>query len=291
MAEKMEPGDQGGPFAQNLTLEERLGALEMAWVEPMSGLSGWEQRFAELTSRLETLEGEVATQSSRVRDQEKSMVERIADVDDDRRLTSLQLQRGWQAQRDGFAAQVHRHGQLMIVLFVVALIGFGLITYFARSMPAAPTTLVDEVATLRQEVANVTQQNAKFKEYLVSLSPADAGTSQARDSSNSSAQDQGADVRVLTKQFERLASELKNQGDELFALRNSIYKSTKGYQPGTVMSTGVNPSKTVFPESAPSLKPGEQPRNGANDEEDEEEACRHDRTHLQGPSEWCTIAR
>jgi DamX protein len=262
MAEKKEPGVKGEPFAPNLTLEERLGALEMAWVEPESGLSGWDQRLAELTSRLETLAAEVAAQSSRVRDQEKSMVERIADVDDDRRLTSLQLQRGWQAQRDGFAAQVRRHGQLMMVLLVVSLIGFGLLAYYARTMPAAPVTLVGEVAALRQEVANVTQQNAKFQEYIAALSTPEATISQARDVPKSSAQDQGGDVRVLTKQLERLASELKNQGDELDALRNNIHKSSKGLQAGTVLSAGANTSKTAFPESALPLKPGEQLRNG-----------------------------
>ena len=36
---------------------------------------------------------------------------------------------------------------------------------------------------------------------------------------------------------------------------------------------------------------GEQPRNGANDEEDEEEACRYHRTHLEGSGERSTIAR
>lgn len=269
MAENKESGVHSDPFAPNLSLEERLRALESAHAEPASGRPGIDARLAELTSRLETLAAEVAVQSNRVRDQEKSMVERIADVDDDRRLTSLQLQRGWQAQRDGFAAQVHRHGRLMVVLVATALIGFGLLAYFMRSRPAAPPTLVAEVTALRQEMANVTQQNAQFQERIATLSSQVEAAAQTPDASRSPAQDQaqGADAKILARQLERLTAELERQGNELDALRHNLHKSARWPQTGPAPTadappaapgTDTKPAKTTAPESAPTPKPTEQ---------------------------------
>lgn len=268
MAENKESGVHRDPFAPNLSLEERLSALESAHAEPASGRSGSDPRLAELRSRLETLAAEVAAQSNRLRDQEKSMVERIADVDDDRRLTSLQLQRGWQAQRDGFAAQVHRHGRLMVVLVATALIGFGLLAYFMRSRPAAPPTLVAEVTALRQEMANVTQQNAQLQERITTLSTQVEAAAQVREASRAPAPDQaqGEDAKVLARQLQRLTVELERQGNELDALRHNLHKPARGPQTGPAPAadapqaapgTDTNPAKTTAPESAPTPKPAE----------------------------------
>lgn len=242
MAENTESGVHGDPFAPNLSVEERLRALESAYAEPASGRPGSEPHLSELKSRLEKLAAEVAAQSNRVRDQEKSMVERIADVDDDRRLTTLQLQRGWQSQRDGFAHQVQRHGRLMIVLVAITLIGSGLITYFTRSLHAAPATLVEEVAALQRAMADLRQQNGQLQEHITTLSTRLEATALPRDESESAVSDQaqGADAKALAKQLERLSIELQNQGNELDALRHTLHQSDRGAQtepaPGAPLS-------------------------------------------------------
>jgi DamX protein len=257
MAENKEPGVHSDPFAPDLSIEERLRALESAYAEPAFGQPGTDPRLAELTSRLEKLTAEVAAQSNRLRDQEKSMVERIADVDDDRRLTSHQLQRGWQAQRDGFANQVHRQGRLMMALVATALIGFGLFTYFTRSRPAI---LVDEVAVLQQELTKITQQNAQLQERITTLSATVELTAQTPGVSGSPTPDQaqGADAKILAKQLERLTVELQRQGNELDALRYTLHKTDKGPQTGALAAdaprqsapgTDNNPPKTTVPES------------------------------------------
>jgi DamX protein len=263
MAENKESGVHNDPFAPNLSLEERLRALELAYAEPAFSRPATNPRLAELTSRLEKLTAEVAAQSNRLRDQEKSMVERIADVDDDRRLTTLQLQRGWQAQRDGFANQVHRKGRLMMALMAPALISFGLITYFTRPRPAAPATLVDEVAALQQELTKVTQEHAQLQERIKTFSTTVESPAQAPDVAGSPAPDQaqGADAKVLAKQLERLTVELQRQGNELDAMRHTLRKADKGPQNGVpatdaphsaASGTDNNPPRTTASESTQS---------------------------------------
>ena len=51
--------------------------------------------FRSLENKVSTLERQIAEQQDRLRDYEKSLVERIADVDDDRRTTASRLQRAW----------------------------------------------------------------------------------------------------------------------------------------------------------------------------------------------------
>jgi DamX protein len=191
------------------------------------------------------------------------MVERIADVDDDRRLTSHQLQRGWQAQRDGFATQVHRHGRLMMALVATALIGFGLFSYFTRSRPAAPATLVDAVTDLQQELTTVKQEQAQLQERITTPSTRIESTAQTPGVSGSPTPDQtqGADAKVLAKQLERLTVELQRQGNELDALRYTLHKTDKGPQTGALtadaprqaaLGTDNNPPRTTASESTQS---------------------------------------
>jgi len=52
-------------------------------------------RFRSLENKVSTLERQIAEHQDRLRDYEKSLVERIADVDDDRRTTASRLQRAW----------------------------------------------------------------------------------------------------------------------------------------------------------------------------------------------------
>jgi DamX protein len=68
-----------------------------------------------------------------LRDVEKALVERIADVDDDRRRTTLQMQKAWQAQRRDIDDRLARQRRALIgsvaVVFVLVAGGLGWLYY------------------------------------------------------------------------------------------------------------------------------------------------------------------
>ncbi len=137
-----------------MSLEERLRALESAWAEPGSVHPGADRHLANQSTRLEALAAEVADQRERLRDQEKALVERIADVDDGRRLTSSQLQRGWQAQREELETRWRHHARASLLVLALTLAGVGLFALYEHARNAA---VAAEVASVRQDVQRLSR--------------------------------------------------------------------------------------------------------------------------------------
>ena len=274
MAEPLGPGVHDDPLAPDLSPKERLSALESAWAAPGPANSGADQRLADLNARWEALAAEVAAQRERLRDQEKALVERIADVDDDRRLTSTQLQRAWQAQRDELAARLHRHGQLSaLVLALTLAAGGGLLALYAYSL-SAPASLIAEVASLRQGVqrlSGVARQDAQLQERLATLS-ATVGEISTRQHRGPKPPDQGpgAEGPALAERLERLAAEQRRQSGELEALQHIVLLVTGGQSsPGATAdshpaaaNTGARPPKSAVPESGPAPVPAARAATG-----------------------------
>ena len=85
--------------------------------------------FRSLENKVSTLERQIAEQQDQLRDYEKSLVERIADVDDDRRSTTSQLHRAWRSQLEEFNNRLGRQmvivfGALFLFLVVVGIVFF-----------------------------------------------------------------------------------------------------------------------------------------------------------------------
>jgi len=261
MAETLGPGVLDDPFAPDLSLEERLRALESAWAEPGPVPAGADQRLAAQTARLEALAAEVVAQRERLRDQEKSLVERIADVDDDRRLTSSQLQRGWQAQREEFEARVRRHGRASALVLALALAGGGLLALYLHSR-AAPAALAGEVAGLRQDLqrlSGLVQQDAQLQERLAALASAvgDLSTRQRRGTKPAEPLP-AAEGPALAERLERLTTEQRRQGAELDALQRAVQALAAAAPsravPAPDPAAGSRPPKSAAP--APDPVPG-----------------------------------
>lgn len=90
---------------------------------------------------------------------EAALVTRIADVDDDRRLTASQLQRTWQSHRDEMADLLKRKGAMLTAI----LLPFGILVaislaYFYVRFDQSRQTLVNDVAELRHMIEQLQTQ-------------------------------------------------------------------------------------------------------------------------------------
>jgi len=141
-------GNLNDPFAPDLPREQRLRALESVDAEAEA-----DQAYA---TRLQALAAEFAAHRTLMRDQEKALVERIADVDDDRRLAIIHLQRAWQTQRDELADKLRRPGWLAAAaLLLVLTLGGGLIALYAdvRASQATLAAAIERLTAEQQRLA------------------------------------------------------------------------------------------------------------------------------------------
>ncbi len=154
-------GNLNDPFAPDLPREQRLRALESVDAEAES-----DQAYV---TRLQALAAEFAAHRVLMRDQEKALVERIADVDDDRRLAIIQLQRAWQTQRDELADRLRRPGWVAAAALMLALaLGGGLIALYA-DLRASQATLGATIERLTAEQQRLAAELAAHGQAVHSL--------------------------------------------------------------------------------------------------------------------------
>jgi DamX protein len=109
-------------------------------------------------------------------DLEKSLVERIADVDDDRRATATQLQRAWQTQREDWEDRTRRRGwgTIFALALILVLLAGAMVASYVR-LRALHEPLTQEVAVLRQALDRLSVprgEGAAVEERLSALSAA-----------------------------------------------------------------------------------------------------------------------
>jgi DamX protein len=114
---------------------------------------------------------------------ESSLVTRIADVDDDRRLTTNRLQRAWQTHREDIDARLKHQASVFAgaLLLVAALMGGALFLTYGQ-LDSARRALLDDVARLRvdyEQLAAVATQDAALQESLDSLRASVAAMSES----------------------------------------------------------------------------------------------------------------
>ena len=173
-----------------------------------------------------------------VRDMEKSLVERIADVDDDRRRTAVQLRKAFESHRDDMQAQRRRDHNAMLVLAGIGIILLaGGLLLFAQLLQArnaleariasleaagpsaapaaaseaegaaAPANIAPDIAALTARLDQLEQQAAA----AASSAPAAAATTDD-------------EAGPATEQIGELADAIESIGDRLTALegRNRV---------------------------------------------------------------------
>jgi DamX protein len=146
MAETNEPVPPEDPQGATPTLVERVA-------ERMRTLGPDDPGATADAAQLATVSAGLASLRVQMRDLEKSLVERIADVDDDRRLTAVQLQRAWQAQREEQEARRQGHGTLIVgTLILIAALGAAGLYGLYRSVQSGQEALDSRVSALRLEL-------------------------------------------------------------------------------------------------------------------------------------------
>ncbi len=144
-----------------------------------------------------------------VRDLEKSLVERIGDVDDDRRRTAIQLRKALRVHRDEVDAQVKRQGGITIgLLALLAIVFSALLGWISWTANADRAALIRQVAELEARLAD--------------LAEASPSAAEAADPSREALADDfralGGRVTVLTDEVARLTEFRGNTEQRLDAL-------------------------------------------------------------------------
>lgn len=128
---------------------------------PLSGLGAdMGQRVKDLDSRLDTLAVGLDAQGNRLRDAERALVDRIADVDDDRRRTQTQLQRALQSQTDEVSEALRRLAGLsllgLLMIAVLAAGGLYLLHYLhQRDLAELQGKVMGELQTMGLELDRI----------------------------------------------------------------------------------------------------------------------------------------
>jgi len=202
----------------------------------------------------EQLYAELERQRDQLRDYEKALVERIADVDDDRRATASRLQRAWQTQREEIDDRLRRYAGVvagLLILFAV-LIAVALFFVYRQATLAQPQLAAD-VSEMRQQLEglsaadvvgqqvrdDLTRLSADIDEVTSSLKSLGQGADRASQSTvaDERAARESGEARVADA-IGRLDAEQKRIEEELKSLREALaaVESGRGTESGAVDS-------------------------------------------------------
>jgi len=161
-------GDDQAP-AQEQGQRLREGSVS---TEP-SGAAANPSSDAHGAATLASLSANLAAQQARVEEIERSLVERIGDVDDDRRRTAVQLQRARQGQEEEVAARLRRQTRLQLgvmagfAVAVVVLLGLFYWQIRAQARPLAAEA--DALRDVRSQQLAVVEDVEQLAARLAAL--------------------------------------------------------------------------------------------------------------------------
>lgn len=203
------------------------------------------------TSDRATLSGLAATldaQQSRLTDIERSLVERIADVDDDRRRTAVLLQRARQGQDEQIEERLRYQKQSLrwSLVAVVVLVTLGFAGLYWQ-MESSRKPLLAQIAALQQprasgrEIDALAQLDAEVTDLTVRIDSL----------STSVAELQGQTSRglsALDSRLEQLDSRKTSLADEIKRIDERLSKQEAAIQ---ALSTSINGSTNTSSPSSP----------------------------------------
>jgi DamX protein len=128
---------------------------------------------ADVADQIASLSDTVARHRLEFQAAENALVTRIADVDDDRRLTTNRLQRAWQTHRDEIDVRLKRQASVFVgtLLLIAVLLGVALLVAYGQ-LDTARRTLLEEVSRLRvdyEQLAAVATRDATLRESVANL--------------------------------------------------------------------------------------------------------------------------
>lgn len=161
--------------------------------------------FRSLENKVSTLERQIAEQQDQLRDYEKSLVERIGDVDDDRRTTASQLQRAWQSQLEAINDRLRRHRVIVFGALVLFLVAVGVVLFLANHQANIDRQLLaDDLAALKQELGRTSGNPADADSVLAELTRLSAAVNEIT-SSRGRQDEKQADSLYTLLEDERIA--------------------------------------------------------------------------------------
>lgn len=199
-------------------------------------------------AQLSELATELERQRDELRDYEKGLVERIADVDDDRRMTTSKLQRAWQTQREAIENQWRRHmvitaGSLALLAILVAAALFLLY----RQIGVAQGPLVERISETRLELDRIAggdgQDEAiegRLTQLVDDITETSSSLAQLNQEREQAVQAALAEERTSREQgdagivaeLRALKNEQPDLKQELASLREALTSATAGNRPG-----------------------------------------------------------
>jgi DamX protein len=166
-----------------------------------------EAEFRSLENKVRTLEQQLAEQQDQLRDYEKSLVERIADVDDDRRMTASKLQRAWQSQIEEINARLRRQMVIVIGALIMFFIVVGVVLFYADYQATDDRQLLaEDLVELRQELGRTSSKSGVEDSLRAELTRLSA-TVNAISSSQGMQDEKQADSLYTILEDERIARE------------------------------------------------------------------------------------
>lgn len=163
--------------------------------------------FLSLENKVSSLERQLDEQQNQLRDYEKSLVERIADVDDDRRKTASKLQRAWQSQLEEIDDRLRRQSVIMVGALILFLIVIGVVLFYTNYQATGDRQLLaDDLAELKQELGHTTSKPAVEDSMRAELSRLSAKLSEIT-ASRGLQDEKQADSLYTTLEDERIARE------------------------------------------------------------------------------------
>ncbi len=164
-------------------------------------------------TRLAELSRELAAHREQLRDYEKELVNRIADVDDDRRITASQLKKAWQSQRAEIEGRLRRQIRITIIsTSLLAVLGGIALLLLYRAGGFEPDTRADDIAgieqALRRELSRIEAKEAGMQKRLAQLSAREERMQEQLAQLNTREQRLRDELTRVTAEVEKISSSL-----------------------------------------------------------------------------------
>ncbi len=264
--------------AEKEDLGERIRELERLLAEKpaASGAPGQPERrttegpkTSERPANLSELASELEAQRDQLRDYQKSLVERIADVDDDRRTTAATLQRAWETQREEIDQRLRRHTGLSLGALAIAILLIAGALFLAyREVPETPLSpaptatqprteaetlsrIGAEDALIQAKLAELTRSVAEVSAALDRLSQEQERTlEQARSEAKGSGEDLATRLRASVSELQAEQRRLAGELDSLRQAEPVVEAPAQGSGPTPSPVAGAETGETTpSPES------------------------------------------
>jgi DamX protein len=159
------------------------------------------QDLATHAETLARLSAELDEQRDQLRDYEKSLVERIADVDDDRRTTASMLQRAWQGHREQVDYRLRRTSRnTSVALVLLAISVFATLFVVYRQAATDRATLSHDISDVNIELQRRSQAGTLDNLVQSKLTQLSAALGEVSGSLNARNAQQEQDIRAALEQ-------------------------------------------------------------------------------------------